>query len=693
VRTYPKPTLPPVKIGRDEVLDRFQGGARPPRPAQLTAALISGVGCVLAFPPADLGFLAWVALVPLFLAASGGAPRAAFWLGYLWGLAAYGGILWWMTAFGPPVWILTTMLFATFPGVAMLAIAWVERDHKGPWVFLAVAAVWTAAEFLRSQGPMGFPWALLGATQHRALPVIQVAAFTGVYGVTFLVVLVNAAWAAVITRRATLPAIATALALGGAIAWGLFALRQPVPVSFVAAVIQPNFSTRAPALAQQQLQTLRQLTHEAARRGATLVVWPETASPTDILANPAVLAAIQTWVRADRVSLVATSLENGRTNSAFAFAPSGAFTGRYDKIRLVPFAEAGEEHGRAYTVLQTPPARLGVAICFESIFPPIARRYARDGATMLAVITNDGWFAGRAASAQHAALAPFRAIEEGRYLLRAGNQELSAIIDPRGRVVGGLPSRARGVLASRVAALSGLTPYARYGDVFGWAAALLAVAALLPRGRAFVLEQAGSKAFFGLLINSALPLLALLGAGWLRGPGSIGIGRLLLPVPIVILIAVVAVLSLRHRARDLGFGAVGFLPALVLGVGGVGILALVARQAFAAQGAALPLPPPAGGWWVGIGVQIVVVGLALEWWLRGLVFASAASWGGWRLGVAWSTLLGAVAGVPRGAEAMVWGVCAGFVFGLIRARWAQVPALAVAHGTGNVLLGFLISPW
>ncbi len=670
-----------------------EGGARPPRPAQLIAALASGVGCVVAFPPADLGFLAWVALVPLFLAARGSVPRAAFWLGYLWGLAAYGGILWWMTAFGPAVWVLITMFFAILPGVAMLAIAWVERDHRGPWGFFAAAAVWTAAEFLRSQGPLGFPWALLGATQHRALPVIQVAAFTGVYGVTFLVVLVNAACAAVITRRAALPAVVTALALGGAIVWGILVLRQPVPVSFVAAVIQPDFSTRAPELVQQQLWTLRQLTHEAARRGATLVVWPETASPTDILANPAVLHAVQTWVRDDRISLIATSLENGLTNSAFAFAPSGTLTGRYDKVRLVPFAEAGEEHGHAYTVLRTPPARLGVAICFESIFPDISRRYAREGATMLVVITNDGWFAGRAAPAQHAALAPFRAIEEGRYLLRAGNQELSAIIDPRGRVVGDLPLRARGVLASGVAALSGLTPYARYGDVFGWAAALVAAGALLPRARDFILAQARSKAFLGLLINSALPLLALLGAGWLRGPGAIAIGRLLLPLPIVILMAVVAVLSLGHRARDLGFGAVGFLPTLVLGVGAVGILALVARRAFAAQGAALPLPPPAGGWWVGIAVQIVVVGLALEWWLRGLVFASAASWGGWRLGVIWSALLGAVAGIPRGAEAMVWGMCAGFVLGLIRARWAQVPALAVAHGTGNVLLGFLISPW
>src|SRR5206468_8872735 len=97
--------------------------ARPPRPIHLVAALLSGAGCVLAFPPADVSFVAWIALVPLFLAARGGSPRAAFWLGYLWGLVAYGGILWWMTAFGPAVWILITLLSAVFPGVATLAIA------------------------------------------------------------------------------------------------------------------------------------------------------------------------------------------------------------------------------------------------------------------------------------------------------------------------------------------------------------------------------------------------------------------------------------------------------------------------------------------------------------------------------------------------------------------------------------------
>jgi apolipoprotein N-acyltransferase len=652
---------------------------------------------VLAFPPADVSFVAWAALVPLFLAARGGSPRAAFWLGYLWGLVAYGGILWWMTAFGPAVWILITLLTAVFPGVATLAIAWVERDYEGPWAFLAVAVVWTGAEFLRSQGPIGFPWALLGASQHRVLPVIQVVSFTGVYGVTFLVVLANAALTVLLARRGVAaPLVGAGLALGAAVLWGLFALRQPIPASFTAAVVQPNFSNRVertPDLVAQQLSELGYLTHEAAARGATLVVWPETASPTDIVGNPPVLAAIRSWVRADRISLIASSLEGGSTNSAFAFGPAGTLTGRYDKVRLVPFAEAGEKRGRDYTVLTAPPARLGVAICFESIFPQIARRYVRGGATMLAVITNDAWFAGRAAPAQHAALAPFRAVEEGRYLLRAGNQELSAIIDPRGRVLGDLPLRARGILIARVAPLSGLTPYARYGDLFGWACVLTVVGLLLPRALGFIARQARIPAFSGLLVYSALPLLALMAAGWLRGPSALALGRAMLPLPVLALLAVIGALSLGHRARDLGFRAAGFIPALALSVGGVVALALVARHAFAAQGSALVLPVPPGGWWAGAAVQIVVVGLALEWWLRGLVFATAARWSGWRLAVVWSALLGTLAGVPRGPEAMVWGLCVGLILGLIRARWAQVPALAIAHGTGNVLLGFLISPW
>ncbi len=669
----------------------------PIRPIHIVAVLASGTGFTLAFPIPDLGILAWVTLVPLLLAVRRRAPRAAFWLGYLWGAVAYGGVLLWVTTFGVAVWALAAALLAAFPALAVLAIAWVERDHSGPWIFLWIASVWTAVEFLRSQGPLGFPWALLGETQHRALPIIQIASLTGVYGVTFLVALVNAILYTVLTRRARVIAVgATGFAAAAILVWGMNALRVPSPTSWTAAAIQPNFTGRTGSSAQgaaDTLAVLKQLTREAAGRGARLVVWPETASPIDVLGRGGSLAAIQSWARDGRLSVVASSLEQGRTNSAFAVAPTGILTGRYDKMRLVPFAEVGEEPGRAPAVLPTPQARVGIAICFESIFPEIARRSVGMGANLLAVITNDAWFDGRTAPAQHAALAPFRAVEEGRYLIRAANQGISAIIDPRGRILAELPLGDRGILTARVASVDAPTVYARIGDAFGWGITLLAVALVVPRALAFVAEEAGTAPFSRLITDSVVPLLVLAGVAWAFGRGAVAVGSIAVSIQVLALLGVTTVLSVRRTRRELGFRIENFVPAVIVALAAIGALTLVARHAFASHGAVLDLAPPRGGWWTGIAVQVCGAGLALEWWLRGLVFSDAASWRGWKVAVVWSALLGMAAASPSGAEAMMWAFCGGTVLGLIRARWPQVPALAVAHGVGNVLLGFLISPW
>jgi len=669
---------------------------RPVGTAHILAVVASGLGFVLAFPQPDLGFLGWITLVPLLLATHRRTPRAAFWLGFLWGLVAYGGAFWWSTTFGVAVWALLSALGAVFPGLAMLAVAWIEHDHDSPWMFLWIAAVWTAVEFLRSQGALGFPWALLGASQHQSPTVVQIASVTGIYGVSFLVMLVNAALYVILTRRAVIvPVCGTGIAVAGALFWGVTVLRHPVPATLIAAVVQPNFPVRAggdPASARRALDDLERLTHEAAQRGARLIVWPETASPADILTGP-VLAPVRSWARADRVSVIATSLEGGRTNSAFAVAPSGRLVGRYDKVRLVPFAESGEQPGRPPAILGTPEGRLGMAICFESIFPEIARQAVRDGAVMLAVITNDAWFDGRTAPAQHAALAPFRAVEEGRYLLRAANQGISAIIDPRGRTLDELPLGRQGILSAAVAPLYGLTVYARIGDAFGWSVVAVAAALLLPRGLAFVAEEAGTPAFSRLITHSALPLLAVLGTAWAAGSDAAAVRPLGVPLPLVALLCVTALLSLGRPLHDLGFRAGGFVPALALALAGVGGLALVVRHAFASHGAPPGIPLAGGGGWGGTAVQALAAGLALEWWLRGLAFTDAVAWRGWRVAVVWSTMLGAAAASWRGAEAMVWALYLGGVLSLVRARWAQVPALAVAHGAGNVLLGFLTSLW
>ncbi len=666
---------------------------------RLLAVLFSGAAFVLSFPVPDRGGLAWVALVPLFLASHGRPPRISFWLGYAWGVVALGGVLWWMSAFGIAVWAMAAGLFAVFPAITIAAIAWVQETVPGPLSFLSIPVLWTAVEFLRSQGPLAFPWALLGESQHQALVVSQIASLTGVYGITFVVVLVNATLYSLLIRRAVLPVVVTGLVMAATVAWGAAVLRLPSPMTMTAAVVQPDYGTRArwhASVAEQDLGTLARLTREAAARDASLIVWPETASPTDILGTPSTLAALQSWARSLGISLIASSLEGGRANSAFSFTPTGALSGHYVKMRLVPFAEFGEEAGRNPGVLPTPSGAVGIAICFESIFPEIARGEVARGAGMLAVITNDAWFDGSQAPAQHAAIAPFRAIEEGRYLLRAANSGWSQIIDPRGRVLASLGPGVRGVLTARIAPLDGLTVYARLGDLFGWALVLAGAVLLLPGARLVIAPPAGRREFVRLLAVSIVPLAALLGAAQaapLVGVEGVSVGRVIVPIPLLAVLAATAFLSRGHGARALGFRTGGFVPVSVIGLAIVSAFTAMAFLAFSAEGEAPALVPPAGGWLVGTAVQVLVVGLGLEWWLRGLVFSEAATWRGWKLAVLWSALLGTVAAAPRGAEAMVWGLCSGLAFALLRARWAQVPALALAHGVGNALLGFLISPW
>ncbi len=656
--------------------------------------VLSAAAFALVFPPVDVGGLAWVALVPLLLASHGRSPHAALGLGYAWGILAYGAVLWWLVTFGAAVWLLAALFMAVFPALVMGAVAW-GGSERG---ILGIPVLWTAVEFLRSHGPLGFPWALLGESQHRALVVGQIASVTAVYGVSFLVVLVNAALYLLLVRRASLRTVLVpGAAVAGVILWGVAALGAPVPATIVAAVVQPDYARRTtwdPGLAALDLARLNALTREAAARDAALAVWPETASPTDIPGNPATLARIRAWVRQDRLSLLASSLEGGWTNSAFSFAPDGTLVSRYDKMRLVPFAEAGELAGHGPGILRTPPALVGVAICFESVFPDIARQSVLEGAGLLAVMTNDAWFDGTTAPLQHAAIAPFRAIEEGRYLLRAANSGPSQIIDPRGRVIASLPLGARGVLTARVAVRSDFTIYGRVGDVFGWGTVLLGAALLMP-GAGALLGQAWNPALRRLLVSSALPFAALAAGRVLSsaaGIPGITVAGARVPLPMVAVLAVVLLLSRGRPPRDLGLQVRGFLPAAAAGLAVVLALVAVTIGAFSTHGPSPSLAPPPGGWWIGGIADVLVTGLTWEWWLRGLVFADAAACLGWRVALLWSVLLGAAAAAARGAEAMVWALCSGLAFGLIRARWAQVPALAVSHGVGDVLLAFLLPP-
>jgi hypothetical protein len=119
----------------------------------------------------------------------------------------------------------------------------------------------------------------------------------------------------------------------------------------------------------------------------------------------------------------------------------------------------------------------------------------------------------------------------------------------------------------------------------------------------------------------------------------------------------------------------------------------ITLRAYTAHGGATPIEAPPGGWWAGTAVAILCAGLGLEWWLRGVVFTAAVEWRGASWAVGWSAAVGAIAGSIRGPEGQLWGLVAGAAFGAVRTRWPQVPALALAHGIGSVVLGFLFAPW
>jgi apolipoprotein N-acyltransferase len=504
-------------------------------------------------PGGRLEPVAWVALSPLLVvAARASRPRAAFGLGLAGGLAYFAVAIHWvshaMTAFGGlslafsafAVALLVGWL-ALFWGAAAAAAHQVRARLGWPlWAHLPFA--WTALELARTHLLTGFPWGNLGYTQVRTLPVAQLGALLGVDGVAFLVALVNAALAEAWLRRGegrpipwrALGAVAGVVALvaaGGA--WRLASLRREVAAAPTVrvGVVQPNVDQRTKNQARDHvgyiLGRLYPLTEEADRRGADLVAWPEAAfplyvRPPDARSFRGGRGGLPELTRA-HVLLGAAALDevlapDGRRvlrveNAVYLARPDGDVLGRYVKNHLVPFGEyvplarwipfigrvvpnlAPAAPGRALTVLEFAgpdgPVRLAPLICFDAIFPELARRFARQGPDLLVNPTNDAWYGYSSGPYQFLAIVQMRAIETGRSVVRPAYAGVSALILPTGELMPGAlevgpvdadlapdPDEPARLLMGDVPILRGRTPFTSIGPLFDLACALVALAAL-----------------------------------------------------------------------------------------------------------------------------------------------------------------------------------------------------------------------
>lgn len=500
-------------------------------------AVASGLALALAFPNFDFNFAAWLAFVPLLYAIDGETPRKVLLYAWLQGFACYVASLYWVTitlhhfadvrvVFAVMPMMLLAAVIALFSAVAFWAATLIAA-RLGFSIVVTLPIVWTAVEWVRTYFPIGFPWNLLGYAAYQNLTLIQFAEFTGVYGVSALIVLFNAVIYIVVFRRGSprlqgisLGVLSTLIAAAwifGTVRIGELQGERP-DRSLKFAMVQgdiPQSIKWDPHFLESSFSVYVQQTQAAARLGADLIVWPEAAAafffqPTEqypaAFADDAPYRQRLLQLAADTADPIlfgapALAQREGRLgfyNRAYLVSGNGTITAWYDKIQLVPFGEyvplrsllgafvnrvvAGFGDmfaGSRQTIFEVKGARMGVLICYESIFPNLSRMAVNRGADILVNITNDAWYGESSAPYQLLAMAAMRAVETKVPLVRVANTGISAVIEPTGKITARTPLFKRGTEIVRVYWVPRRTVYTIVGDLFAEICFALAAIALI----------------------------------------------------------------------------------------------------------------------------------------------------------------------------------------------------------------------
>ena len=493
-------------------------------PAEASLVTGSALLTVLSFPDFDLWFLAWVSLIPLLLVVAHAANfRNAFVAGWLWGTIFFYGTCWWLTypmihyarfpkVIAYPLLFLPIVFVAIFPALCCgLLTRLVPRF--GMTAMLCAPLVWVSCDWLRYL-VTGQLWNAVGYSQAFHPSLIQSARWGGVYGVSFLMLLLNSAIALLIlSRKLWLPLISALILVAVLLATsGVFSrhtttmpLRGPANTARLIA-IQPNVpidlagdDSEMKALLQRHLElSTKALQQNEGQNLPCLVIWPESPMNFSYSGDPHLRKVIGDFARANNTSILLNSLEpaknGGDQNSAILVNEKGEMSARYDKIRLMPFGEyvplphwlpgassvrgiVGEfTPGSSYTLMPLGALRAGVFICIEAAHPAIARGFTNEGADVLINISNDGYLGPTAVMRQHLGNAVFRAVENNRDLVRVTNSGITAYISSTGAVFDQTTGFHEDVRTWTISKGEGRsTFYSRHGDVFVYGCALISL--------------------------------------------------------------------------------------------------------------------------------------------------------------------------------------------------------------------------
>ena len=454
-------------------------------------------------------------------------PVQAFVLAYVCGIIWYASTCYWiydtMRQYGGlsgAMAVLVLFLFccylALYHGAFGLLFSLVAgRDRDIRWPLVTAPLLWVAVELARTR-ITAFPWNLLGTAQVDNVALCRIASWIGVYGISFEIVLVNVALAAafLVPREKRSALLVAGLAAAAALQAGRLVEAPPAKADHSALLVQQNIPVAVEWTPTNYANTLRELTQLTTQfatahpeRRFDPIVWPESPAPfytndTQFRRDLSGMAlASDAWVVAGSIG---TAMQRARTddpvfNSASLISPDGRWVDRYDKVHLVPFGEylpfprlfsfaggltkeVGQfERGTSRKPLDAGNTKLGVFICYESVFPDEVRQFAANGAQVFVNISNDGWYGDSGAYAQHLNQTRLRAIENNRWILSATDTGVTASIDPLGRVAARIPRKQRAALDAPYSPIAVPTFYTRHGDWFAYLCAIISVGTLVAR--------------------------------------------------------------------------------------------------------------------------------------------------------------------------------------------------------------------
>ncbi|MFH1450206.1 MAG: apolipoprotein N-acyltransferase [bacterium] len=506
-------------------------------------AILSGYLAVLSLPPYSLSLFAYLFLIPFLFSLQGQNLPQSFLLGSLQGLTFSLGLLFWIKIYHPLALLFLCLYLSLFSGVFGFLYSWIKKNISKlhllslplSWTkknisklhFLIIPLLWVLIEDLRSSGTLGFPWGVIGYSQSKNTTLIQIADLVGVFGISFMVILVNSLLFEVMTKKLekkyllVIPLIFLFLTIYGKIRLREdFIPARNLKVSIIQANIDPDWYDSWNKHKNEVLNDLLQSSKKAvAEYHPDLIIWTETALHNLWELNPDIRNAVLNLAKEGNVNLLIgiPCVKSGKKgdqyfNSAFLISKKGEILGRYDKVHLVPFGEMipfEDTFNKLKKLLPFLPSlrellpmvgdfspgkgfyplsfyhqdyqivKAGVSICFEDIFGYIAKDFINHQANFMVNITNDAWSKNVSAHLQHFEMAIFRAIEGRCFLVRAGNSGISALINPYGVVEKSLSVYQKGILHGEISTSAFKTFYSQYGDIFAHGCSLLTVILLI----------------------------------------------------------------------------------------------------------------------------------------------------------------------------------------------------------------------